>query len=93
MPVRDASLGEVIRRHLQGHSITGQNANSVTPQLTCQMRQNSSILIELRTEQTTGKLLDYCSRYLYTVFLAHQPPANKIVGLVNPSKRSIAQKS
>ncbi len=50
MPVRDASFGEVVRRHLQGDSITGQNANSIAPQLARQVGQNGSVLIKLHAE-------------------------------------------
>jgi hypothetical protein len=71
MPVRDASLGEVIRRHLQGHSITGQDANPVAPQLACQMRQNGSVLIKLYAKQTAGELLDHRSRHFNAVFFTH----------------------
>lgn len=29
VPIGDSALGEVIRRHLQGHAITGQHSNSI----------------------------------------------------------------
>lgn len=35
MAVSYSTLGEVIGRHLKGHSITGQNAYAVAPEFAC----------------------------------------------------------
>lgn len=47
MPIRDAALGEIVWRHFERHTIAGQNANPVASQLSSEVSENRSVLIQL----------------------------------------------
>jgi hypothetical protein len=73
VPVGDASLGEVIRRHFESYAISGKDPDSIAPQLACQMRQHGSILVELDAKQTAWKLFNYRSSNFNAIFFTHSP--------------------
>jgi hypothetical protein len=78
MTVGDPTLCQIVGRHFERHAISGEDANSIAPKLACQVRQHRSLLIELHTEKSAGKLLHYCSCYFYTVFFTHSPLMNRL---------------
>lgn len=45
--VSDAAFGEVVRGHLQSHTVTGQNAYAISPQLAGQVSQYRPVLVQL----------------------------------------------
>jgi len=74
MAIRDAALGQIVRRHLEGHTVAGKNANAITAQFAGQMGEYDAFLVELDTEQAAGELLNNGSGYFDAIFLTHQPP-------------------
>lgn len=73
MPVSDAALGQVVRRHFQGHAVAGKHSDAIAPQLSGQEGQNSAILIELNAKQSARKLLNNGTTDFDTIFFAHSP--------------------
>ncbi len=71
--VSDASLREVIRRHLEGDAIAGQNADAIAPQFAGQVSENGAVLIELNAEESAGEFFDYGTSNFYAVFFTHSP--------------------
>src|SRR6185312_3997882 len=69
--VGDPALGQIVRGHFESHAVSGKDANAIAPELAGQMRQHRSLLVELNTEKSAGKLLHYRSCYFYTVFFTH----------------------
>src|SRR5208283_84632 len=76
--VGNASLGEVIWRHLQCDAIAGQHSNAVAPKLACQVSQDCSFLIELNAEKPTRELFNHGSGYLDTIFFTHSPLLGRV---------------
>jgi len=57
MAERDATFGQVVGGEFQGDPIARQNADSVSTQPSCQVRENDvRVVFELHTEKATGKL-------------------------------------
>ena len=78
MTVGDPALRQIVRGHFKRYAVSGEDANSIAPKLAGQMRQHCSLLIELHTEKSAGKLLHYRSCYFYTVFFTHSPLLNRL---------------
>src|SRR5581483_1194879 len=74
VPVSDSTLGEIVRRHLEGHAVTGQHPDSVSSQFASEVCQDRSVLIQLYAEQPAGEFFDYGSGYFNAVFFTHPPP-------------------
>ena len=71
--VSDASLREVIGRHLEGDAVARQHADAIASQLAGQVSQNGAVLIELNAEKSARKFFDYGSGNFYAVFFTHSP--------------------
>src|SRR5260221_4592375 len=74
VPVGDASLGQVVRRHFKGDAVAGQNADAIAAKLTGQVGEHSAFLIQLHAEQAARKFLNYGSSDFNTIFFTHCPP-------------------
>jgi hypothetical protein len=57
VPEGDSAFGQIVRGHLEGDFIAGQDANPVAAQPAREMRENHPFVLELHAEQTAGKLL------------------------------------
>lgn len=74
MAIGDSTFCQIVGGELQGNAITGENPDAVPAELTREVGQNDTVLIELNAEQTTWKLLNDSPSYFNTIFLTHQPP-------------------
>jgi len=74
VPVGDAALGQVVRRHFKGDAVAGQNAYAIAAKLTSQVGEHGAFLIQLHTEQAARKFLNYGSSDFNTIFFTHCPP-------------------
>ena len=57
----NAASGEVVRRHLNGHLVTGQDADEVHTQLAGNMGQNNMAITNVHMESGIGKGLGHDS--------------------------------
>src|SRR5258706_10691267 len=78
VPVGDASLGQVVRRHFKGDAVAGQNAYAIAAKLTGQVGEHGAFLIQLHAEQAARKFLNNGSSDFNTVFFTHCPPTKII---------------
>src|ERR1039457_7164181 len=72
VPVGDSSLCQIVRRELQRDPVAGQHTNAIAAQLTGQVGQHGSILVELDAEQTARKFFYDSSGDLDAVFFTHR---------------------
>lgn len=72
LPVSECNpaLRQVVGGKFHGHPIARQNADTITPQAACQMRQNHSFMFQLYAEQTARKLLEHGAGYFNAIFFA-----------------------
>ena len=68
MTIRDATFGQVVRGKLHGHTITGEDSDSIATEFAGQVGKNGTVGIKLNAEQTTRELFYYSTRYFNTIF-------------------------
>ena len=88
MAVGNATLGEVVRRHLEGDAIARQNSNSIASQLAGQVSENCSILVQLHAEQSAREFFYNGTSNFYAVFFTHSPLTNWDCGDLRVSRRT-----
>src|SRR4051812_36410316 len=74
MPVSDPAFGQIVGRQFHGDTITGENTDSVAAKFACEMSQDGSFLVQLNTEQTTGKLFNDGTCDFNAIFFTHCRP-------------------
>ena len=76
--IRDPALGQIVGRKLQSDAISGQHADAIAAEFSSQMGQDVLLLVELHTEQTTGKFLYNRSGDFNAIFCSSSLRANYI---------------
>jgi hypothetical protein len=69
--VGDPALGQIIRRHLDGDAIPGQDAYPVSAQFPGKMSEHETLGIELNAKLAGGEFLNYSSGHFNTIFFTH----------------------
>jgi hypothetical protein len=72
--IGDATLGEIIGRHLDGDPVTGQYTDTIPAELAGQVGEHNPFLVDLDAEEAAGEFLHHGPSHLNTIFLAHLPP-------------------
>ena len=72
----DAALGQVIYRHLNGHTVTGQNADIVHAKLTRNVSRHDVTVRELHLEAGVGQCLNNRAfKFDYVILLCQNNPS------------------
>jgi len=71
MSVGNASLGQVVGRHLERDAVACQDADAVATKSAGQMREHHALLIQLDAELPARKFLYYGSGDFNAIFFAH----------------------
>src|SRR5262250_3154147 len=69
--IDDAALGEVVRSHLHGDGIAGQDAYVVLTHLARDVRSHDVAILQLHPESRVGQGLDDLTFHLNRVFFGH----------------------
>src|SRR5438132_14000188 len=72
----DASLGQVVGRHLDVDAIASQNADAVLAHLARRMGEDFVLVVQLHPEHGVGQQLRDGSGKLDHVFFGHSPSLN-----------------
>ena len=67
----DPAFGQIVGGQLHGDLVPGKNTKAITAEAAGQVRQHHAVMLQLDTEQSTGKFLKYRSSYFNAIFFAH----------------------
>ena len=70
--VGDAAFGEIVGRHLDGHAVTGEDADAVPAKLSSEVGEDEPLVdIQLNAKLTGGKFFHYGAGHLNAIVFTH----------------------
>jgi hypothetical protein len=73
VPVSDPALGQIVRRHFQGHFVTIHDLDPVAPESSGHRRQNCFACVQFDRKHPSFEFLDYFPHDFNCVFFWHFP--------------------